>query len=131
MKCKRKRKFRTSCTYKIVDKIWIKLQVWIIFYRILHLIPHNFCIKHFLFRHTERWENIHRKWRKFLPLEWCLCFCVHAAYIWIDSSQDRLAHTLAPGYNFKALSCEAAHLSPQFPCLSIENFLLLTYRLNK
>ena len=35
------------------------------------------------------------------------------------------------GYNFKALSCEAAHLSPQFPCLSIENFLLLTYRLNK
>ena len=35
------------------------------------------------------------------------------------------------GYNFKALSCEASHLSPQFPCLSIENFLLLTYRLNK
>ena len=35
------------------------------------------------------------------------------------------------GYNFKALSCEATHLSPQFPFLSIENFLLLTYRLNK
>ena len=34
-------------------------------------------------------------------------------------------------YNFKALSCEAAHLSPQFPCLSIENFFLLTYWLNK
>ena len=31
----------------------------------------------------------------------------------------------------KALSCEAAHLSPQFPCLSIENFFLLTYWLNK
>ena len=35
------------------------------------------------------------------------------------------------GITLKALSCEAAHLSPQFPCLSIENFLLLTYRLNK
>ena len=34
------------------------------------------------------------------------------------------------GYNFKALSCETAHLSPLFPCLSIENFLLLTYQLN-
>ena len=40
------------------------------------------------------------------------------------------APTPESGYNFKALSCEAAHLSPQFPCLSIENFLLLTYRLN-
>ena len=93
MKCWRKRKFCTSWTNKIIAKIWIKLQVRIIFYRILHQIPHNFCIKHFLFRRTEMWENIHRKWQKFLLLECCLRFCVHAAYIRIDSSQDRLAHT--------------------------------------
>ena len=65
------------------------------FYRILHQIPHNFCKKHFLFRRMERWENIHRKWQKFLTLECLFTFCVHAAYICIESSQDCLAHTLA------------------------------------
>ena len=37
-----------------------------------------------------------------------------------------------PGYNFKALFCTAAHLSPQFPCLglSIQNFVLLPFWLN-
>ena len=89
-----RKKFHTSCTIKIITKIWINRSE-LFFYRILHQIPHNFCIKRFLFRRTERWENIHRKWRKFLPLEWCLHFCVHAAYIRIDSSQGRLAHTLA------------------------------------
>ena len=35
------------------------------------------------------------------------------------------------GYDFNALSCEASHSSPQFPCFTIENFLLLTYLLNR
>ena len=43
----------------------------------------------------ERWENIHQKWQKFLKLECLFTFCVHAAYIRIESSQDWLAHTLA------------------------------------
>ena len=35
-----------------------------------------------------------------------------------NSFQPALA--VGAGYNFKVLSCEAAHLSPQFPCLSIK-----------
>ena len=57
-------------------------------------------------------------------------------WVWIIQTRQ-LVHSdyevgaFRPEYNFKALSCEVAHLSPQFPCLSIENFLLLTYQLNK
>ena len=68
--------------------------MWIILYHNLHWIPHNFCIKHFLFRRKEKWENIHWKLQNFLSLvDEILCM---RADIRIYSSHDCLAHTLAP-----------------------------------
>ena len=69
--------------------------------------------------------------KKFDTLFKNICRPIGVGYIYIYTDKRCVCVCVCYGYNFKALSCEAAHSSPQFPCLSIENFLLLTYRLNK